>query len=476
MRVYSLVRSHISLAPLEVELTLVPGLPQIQILGLPDAAIRESAARIKSALRAQQFKFPKSQQVLVNLKPSHLKKTSRGLDLAIAAALLFETRQVRVPEKLETYFFYGELSLVGEIGAPDDMGDFVAEKEAATMVTGRGSSMEMPTIEISSLRDLQRPLPAPQTHLKSRPRRPPLAPLHFSTQAARLMMVVAAGEHSALLAGPPGSGKSTWAQHLHEVLAEPEWHQFRLSRQIARYFHTELTWRPTVAPHHSTTALAMIGGGVPISPGQITRAHGGVLILDELSEFSRVVHEALREPLETGRISVVRSGGSCDFPADILLVGTTNLCSCGKFIPKPSSDCLCPQRRREEYVRRLSGPLLDRFQLLVWTDDWGLSTLNQGGVTLAEIGERAQRARAFAQASRGQMSCNGKLGNEFMQTLEPFVLNHLLPQGAVSRRRLLACARVARTLADLEMSSQMKPKHWQRALEWTVQTFAALQS
>jgi magnesium chelatase family protein len=470
MKVSSFVRVGHELVAAEVELTLGPGLPQFSFIGLPDAALRESGLRVRSALREQGFELPHSQAILVHIKPTFLKKTSRGLDLAIASALLYETGQLSLPE--ETPILYGELTLKGEVVQPDDM--IEAPEHSGVLITGRSKApLSFMTRQISDLASLidggDLVLPSHEFHFS----RPPLLIKKLPREAAEFAKVVAVGEHSLLMAGPPGSGKSTLADHLAAWVEAPTLETIKDVRHFWSAQSRKLVWRPVLKPHHSITPLAMIGGGASLWPGEITRAHGGILIMDELLEFHSEIQEALREPVESGSISLVRAGASRTYPARVLLIGTTNLCPCGNFVPrrKKLSTCRCVKSVRRKILTRLTGPFIDRFALIALTDTW----MDDTQVSVDDVTTDVERAIDFRRA-RGQSVPNARLAPEVIEdTLGAFELEHIVKTTARSRRRRAALLRVARTLADLRLSNEISIADLERAREMTVQTHRLLE-
>lgn len=465
------MRDGFELVPIEVELSLSPGLPQIVFLGLPDAVIRESVGRIKSALRHQGFEIPAARQVLVHLRPSHLRKSSRGLDLAVAAALLWEMGQLPIPEGGPPRV-YGELSLKGEVFRPDDLEDLPPELGQAGVTTGSGEAQTFPIYQLKNLRDLAAPQfvePREDVDALERPNPPEIA-LH--QEAALAAAVIAAGEHAALLAGPPGTGKSTVADLIHSLLSEPRPGEFTVAKRLHRGLGTPLRWRPLVRPHHSVTALAMTGGGSPPLPGEATRAHSGLMILDELMEFGPSVQESLREPLETGGIRLARAQQVRQYPAKFLLVATTNLCPCGRYLPGRDELCRCARNRKANYLARLRGPFVDRFGVLVYTPKWG-ETFD---VPAEDIRAQVDAAVAFRLRTRGQISPNSFLEeDEIRKGLTRFQLTHLMPMGGISRRRQVALLRVARTFADLDESEGISNEHLERANAIAFRSFKELE-
>lgn len=470
MKVSSFIRVGHELVAAEVELTLGPGLPQFSFIGLPDVALRESGMRVRSALREQGFELPQ-QAVLVHIKPTFLKKTSRGLDLAIASALLWETGQLSLPD--ETPVLYGELTLKGEVVQPDDL--IEAPEHAGMLITGRSPApLSFATRQISNLASMidGGDLVPPSVDFQFS--RPGLTIKQLPREAAEFAKVVAAGEHSILMAGPPGSGKSTLADHLAAWVEAPTLETLKEVRHFwSARRASPLAWRPVLKPHHSITPLAMIGGGASLWPGEITRAHGGILIMDEMLEFHPEIQEALREPVESGCISLVRAGASRTYPARVLLIGTTNLCACGNFVPrrKKMSSCRCAKAIRRKILTRLTGPFVDRFALIALTDTWTDSDLVSVDTVTCDV----ERAIAFRRA-RGQIVPNSRLAPEpIEETLGEFEIQHILKTAARSRRRRAALLRVARTLADLRESTMISIADLERAREMTVQTHRLLE-
>ena len=369
IKVQSLIQDKATLVPVDVELTLWPGLPGIQFLGLPDQHLKESALRIKSAIKAAGFQFPVAQQILVNLRPSHLKKTSRGLELAVAAAYLWESEQLKAPLPSSDHFLYGELTLSGDVLEPEDLAKSFQDPHRV-ILTGSAKSESPARFRrqvARNLKDLLKPEEVSASTGLDRPERPTLALQRtYSAEQARLIEVLAVGEHSALMAGPAGSGKSTVAQCLPSFLRAPSEKQFYELKKIHAEFGQELKWRPVVKPHHSTPVIAMIGGGSVPFAGEISRAHGGVLILDELLEYPSQVQESLREPFEEGQMRVFRNGKLKIYPAQAQILATTNLCPCGTWTPSKPMEMACVYNRTRcrSYGQRLSGPLVDRFEIL----------------------------------------------------------------------------------------------------------------
>ena len=473
MRVYSFVRKGIDLETVEIEVSLVPGIPAFHLIGLPDASIKESVMRIKSALRHQGFKLPKCEQVIFHLKPSHEKKSSQGLDLALSAAYLWKTEQLSMPQTAngESVYLYGEVSLVGQVSAPEDLELLETSPQQSLLITGVGKSpLNFMHGRVGSLRDLEKIAwcegSFSQISTQEIPSR--FESFEFSPPTAELLAIATTGEHNIFLAGPAGTGKTTFSEAMHALLRLPTRDEKRKIDKIARITKCEVNGRPLISPHHSSTEIALLGGGVPPYPGEITRAQHGVLVLDEFLEFEHAVKESLREPIEKHEITVSRAGAKVTFPADFLLVGTSNLCPCGDYSPVKPVACGHHSTYCKSYYKRLSGPLLDRFEIVAFSHDWG----DKQKVPFKDIRKKVREAQEFAKISRGQDKMNSRLNlKECEEGLSSFVRKHLLPEHMSSHRRLLALYRVARTFADLEAAPGILGRHIEKAKNLTIQPF-----
>lgn len=473
MRVYSLTKQSYELIPLEVEVSFMPGLPRFHIMGLPDIAIKESQARIKSALRHQGFQLPRHQQVLVNLKPLHLKKSSWGLDLAIACAYLWKSEQVALPKvPLEKICIYGELSLEGQIQVPNDLEDLDELEEGTFVLSSIPQNMtRWNWLGASQLKELDSLQEMTSQKEECPFQRPPLEEAFFTKSQSHLMTIVGTGEHSLFVAGPAGSGKTTLAKYIHNVLSDPSVVRFRESRKISRSMGLQETWRPLVAPHHSIPVMSMVGGGSPPVPGEVSRAHGGVLLLDEFLEFHPYVRESLREPIESKLMTVSRRGVICQFLAHFVLMATSNLCPCGDYVPRKPTRCLLTLSRCRSYLDKMSGPLLDRFSILSFSHQWK----GDFDVSLKEIRENIIKAREFAYQSRKQTINNSELDlKNLEESVDDFTLKNLLPDFGGSHRRKLALLQVARSLADLKEQKELTMKTLNEAMDLCVRPFHEL--
>lgn len=468
MRIQSFIREKNNLIPVEVELTLWPGLPGIQFLGLPDQHLKESVQRIKSAIKAAGFQFPIAQQILVNLRPNHLKKTSRGLELAVAAAYLWESGQIAKPICGEEFYVYGELTLHGDVLEPDDLRSSTANPQAVVLTGSSKFEVSMPFRRqaIQKLSEILQPVEkAAEARAYSIQRPEEFLNQKYSVTQARLIEILSVGEHSALLAGAAGSGKTTIAKAIASFIHAPTQSEFEELLKIHSEFGEPLEWRPSVKPHHSTPIMAMIGGGSVPFAGEISRAHGGVLILDELLEFASQVQEALREPFEEGKMRVLRNGKMKEYPARSQIIATSNLCKCGKWTPEVAAKVKCrfSEIRCRGYSQKLSGPLVDRFDLLSYVEKIG--SLDVPGENILE---RVEAARNFSTELFGQWMPNSRRPlHQIFQTLRRDALKSSDLDEMESQRRRVATVRVARTLADLVQSHEIGVEHMKNALRLT---------
>lgn len=473
MKIYSFIKSGLELQPVEVEVSLMPGLPQFQFVGMADTQIKDSQLKIKAALKTHGFKVPKTEQVLVNLKPNHLKKSSRGLELAIACAYLWVSNQVPVPDDFnDQVFIYGELDLNGDIHIPDDFDHIIKHPDEVPILTGPSKQgRDYPLLTATNISELSRLKYVAPKGWDKEAQKPELPQMSVCKELADLLLVVATGEHRTLLAGPAGTGKTTAARILFHLLQRPNVSQFKQIQKIARIMGRNETWRPFVNPHHTTPPLSMIGGGAPPFPGEITRAHGGVLLLDELLEFKSEVREALREPIESKEITVSRRGQLQKYPADFLLVATSNLCPCGDYVPEHVVHCRFSLIRCKSYLEKLSGPLVDRFEVMGLSHKWK----EVDDVSVEQMGEVLQRVRHFQQQQgRANQRASDWLLEDLERQMDHFTRENLMPTMGSSRRRRAALLKVARSIADLEMSKSIEGHHLEKAKDYTLFPFDSL--
>lgn len=440
----------------QVEVKLLPGIPQLHIVGLPDAAIRESGIKIKSALRSCGLVWPQGQQIVVSLRPADFRKSGAGVELAIAMAYLALTEQLApmVSAALSESVVYGELALNGDVFAPPDLEQALRSVPPGRLLTGLSSRdlREGKWRELAHLRQDALSVQERVFDWNSYWVRPESPALELHESAAKALVLAAHMELTTLVAGPQGTGKSTWARVLHSLLPPPEMPDLR---ETARLFGEEVwesKWRPFEQPHHTLTPLAMIGGGQPITPGVISRANGGVLVMDEFLEFHPQVLEALREPIEHGRIELARVGARQRYPARFQLVATTNLCICGKLNPLGNRNCGYALARCRSTLGRLSGPILDRFDILCLSHEW---TGKGEKLSVEWMREKLEQLSTFKASRAGRP--------EELDEIPAWLKE--LPLGY---RRWHSLRRVARGLADLDACVEIDSRHFTQAYELVI--------
>ena len=465
MRVYSFIDNDYELLKAEIEITLFPGLPDLKVTGLPDTSIKESCVRIKSALKASGFSWPKRHQVLVHIRPNYIRKKSLGIDLAIAVGILCETKQIQLAEHLP--LFYGELNFNGEVIIPDDILD-IPIKDEAVFIGECQQRLPFPSLQIPSLEKIKNPELVEAKAQVLEFVKPNIPKIKLSEYQARIAHIIAAGEHNTLFVGSPGTGKTTTANIISRILSDPSDDIFLTSQSIWRRLGEKLSWRPILTPHHTSSHISIIGGGNPIRPGAITKAHGGTLILDELLEFSMAVQESLRESLETSVIHLARARDMRSFPAQFLFLATTNLCACGKFLPFDADRCICSSFRLQKYLGRISGPVFDRFQIMVVADRFS----DKPQIEAHSLKEMVKATRQFTLEQRAQDFSNSRLSTEATyKMLDENIFARHFPELQYAHRKKISLTQVARTIADIDKSKDIKARHLDEAYELSIKVF-----
>ena len=477
------------------ECDLSGGLPAFTVVGLPDAAVNEARERVRAAIKNCGFNFPVS-RITVNLAPAHLKKVGTLYDLPILVGILAAGGQLKVKDK--NCAFVGELSLSGQLRPCAGMLPMaLAAKRAGirTLYVPEGNASEATLADgpvvypvrdvaqlVNHLRGEEEIEPQPRwephsvtTHC------PDFSEVKGQEPVKRALEIAAAGGHSILMTGPPGSGKSMLARRLPGIMPDMTMQEALEATEIHSVMGLTSSDQPLIdvrpfrAPHHTVSPMGMAGGGSNPRPGEISLAHNGVLFLDELPEFPKEVLEVLRQPLEDGQVQISRASGTVTYPCRFMLVCAMNPCKCGWY-GHPSGRCRCSDAEVKKYLSRLSGPLLDRIDLFVEVAalEFDELTRRTPAESSAQVKERVDAARKVqsARLQEGELHNNAQLGQrELRAYCELDESCQRIMKGAFDRMGLTARSydrilRVARTIADLDGSPNIEAPHLAEALQY----------
>jgi magnesium chelatase family protein len=488
--IYSRALAGIEAPLVRVETHLSNGLPAFHIVGLPETAVRESKDRVRSAILNSHFTFP-DRRITINLAPADLPKEGGRFDLPIALGILCASGQVP-QDHLAQHEFLGELALDGSLqpvngvvaaaGAAASAGRQLVVATASAALAARVPGSKV--LAAHDILTLCAHLNGSESITAARAgattvgcNHPDLRDVVGQEGARRALEIAASGGHNLLLWGPPGTGKTLLASRLPGILPPPAPEEMLLGLALRDiHDHPEkgefVFQRPFRNPHHSATAAALVGGGSKPRPGEISLAHGGVLFLDELPEFSRHCLEVLREPMESGQITLARANHSITYPARFQLVAAMNPCPCG-FLGDTERPCRCTPDQIQRYRARVSGPLLDRIDLHVQVGripPGELLTPRYTGETSAVVQERVCRCRARQEQRQGvanaQLSPDSLAGVCFLGDKEKSSLESAARRMHLSGRGLHRTLRVARTIADLDDSDTIGMAHISEALAY----------
>lgn len=492
---YSRALSGMEAPLVTVETHLSNGLPSFTIVGLPETEVKESKDRVRAALQNSHFKFP-AQRITVNLAPADLPKESGRFDLPIALGILAATTQIP-GDQLDQFEWVGELSLSGELrpikgalamtySASRSGRSFVLPKQNAAEAALVSDSIVYPAtslLEICAHLCNQTPLQrysstiTTDTHLVDSPLTIDLQDVKGQAQAKRALEIAAAGNHSLLMVGPPGTGKSMLAERLITILPtmnQQEALETAAIQSLAQGQFEIAHWkcRPFRAPHHTASATAMVGGGSIPRPGEISLALNGVLFLDELPEFDRKVLEVLREPLESGHITISRAARQTNFPARFLMIAAMNPCPCG-YLGHPSGKCHCTPDQVARYRGKISGPLLDRIDMQIEVPSLPQDDLMQSqsiGEKSNAIRERVEKAHQLQHDRQGKTNSRLNVKEIDQLCILDSASENLLKQ-AINRLNLSARAyhrilKLARTIADLGNAEKINSQHIAEAIQY----------
>lgn len=482
--------------PVEVEADLSQGLPRFDIVGLPDAAVKESRERVRASIKNCSLEYPVS-RITVNIAPADIKKEGSVYDLPIFIAILSATMQIK--QNVSDFAFIGELSLNGELRACKGVLPMVLKARECSVGSVFVPYDNMAEASVVNGIDV---LPAKNVfevikHINGeeliepcykaieKPKRNydtlDFEDVKGQQMAKRAFEIAAAGGHNCIVIGPPGTGKSMLSKRLPSILPEMTFEeQLETTKiySIAGELPSDtrlITERPFRSPHHTISAQGLAGGGAVPKPGEVSLAHNGVLFMDEFPEFDRRSKESLRQPLEDGRITISRSVGTVSYPSDLMVIAAMNPCPCG-FFGHPTRQCTCSASARKRYMDKISGPILDRIDLHVEVEpvDYDQLSSKRKAECSADIRARVEKARAI-QRKRFEgtgVTCNAKMSPKMTKeycVLTPQaskILKLSFEKLGLSARAYDKILRISRTIADLAGSENIELDHVAEAVQY----------
>lgn len=480
----------------EVEADLSSGMPRFDLVGLPDAAVKESRERVRASIKNCGFDFPVS-RITVNIAPADIKKAGAVYDLPILVSILKASGQIKA--NLDNFAFIGELSLDGEIRKANGVLPMVLrakEKNIGAIFVPYQNAFEASVVKgidiypAKSIKEIVAHLDfgkliEPVFHdindddmLKEEL---DFADVRGQEAAKRAIEIAAAGSHNLIMIGPPGTGKSMLAKRIGSILPDMTFDEkietttiYSVAGMLPENVKL-ISKRPFRSPHHTISAQGLTGGGTNLRPGEISLAHNGVLFMDEFPEFDRRTKESLRQPLEDSKVTISRAGGSISYPANLMVIAAMNPCPCG-YLGHPTTPCRCSDAAKRKYQNKISGPLLDRMDIHIEVQNVEYETISskEKAESSAEIKKRVNKARAIQQKrfEGTGITCNAKMTPAATQkycTMSPqadAMMKNSFEKLGMSGRAYDKILRVARTIADLDGSENIEVQHIAEALQY----------